>query len=653
MHPDTGQFNWLLVFFSVLVSIVSSYAAIDLVGRAGRSSAKAAGMLRLLGAIVMGMGIWSMHFIGILAMHMDAATCYNLSLLFLSVVLPVLASYGAMLLIASPKPSRKRAVSAGLLVGVAIVAMHITGMKSMRLDGRLHYSPWWNAASALIAFLIPCLAFLLPLTRRAQGMERLPVRLRAACAAMLGLATSGMHYAAMAGTTIEPYGPDGRTRVDGIDPPYLAAFVGGATLFIVATIWTVLFLDRQNALRSARFNERRYFSLFEHSPDMVVCYDPHQHRVISMNPSVLRNTGYTEADLPGTNMSELVCFPEELAAVEECFDQVVGLSAARHLEFHVFSKDRSRMLISATMFPLFVDEKQYLYLVARDITEQKRAELELIRAKEAAESADRVKSRFLATMSHEIRTPLNGIVGITELLLASSPTESQRELLLLQEKSSQALLRILNDILDFSRIESGRIDLIEERFDLRRCLRECLDLFSVNARQRGIELELKVSPGMPAALYGDQLRLRQIAINLIGNAVKFTDTGTVQVEAEVEDEGGMGQEEARPASGAEEGTSNPDGLPAFGRKRMVVRFLVSDTGIGIDPDKAHMLFLPFTQLDSAMNRRYDGAGLGLAICKNLVELMGGQIWLDTSWSKGAAIGFRLPFGADDGRNDRH
>ncbi|MDB4865766.1 MAG: domain S-box protein, partial [Cohnella sp.] len=228
---------------------------------------------------------------------------------------------------------------------------------------------------------------------------------------------------------------------------------------------------------------------------------------------------------------------------------------------------------------------------------------------------------FLAIMSHEVRTPLNGIVGINQLLMETELSDKQREMLLVQERSGQALLRVINEVLDFSKIESGSVTFSDDPFHLDGCLEQCVDAFSGTAERKGIELVYRIDERIPELLQGDPVRLSQIVLNLVGNAVKFTESGSVTLEARL--------------------TEPPDKSES---PEVVIEFIVTDTGIGIDPSRIHLLFLPFSQLlDSSKGRNYEGTGLGLAICRNLVELMGGEIWVEAGRKKGAAFGFRIPF----------
>ncbi|MDT8998150.1 ATP-binding protein [Paucibacter sp. APW11] len=259
-----------------------------------------------------------------------------------------------------------------------------------------------------------------------------------------------------------------------------------------------------------------------------------------------------------------------------------------------------------------------MQLNARDIADLKATQQALEAAREAAEAASQAKSAFLANMSHEIRTPMNGVLGLTELVLHTELNDKQRKFIELAHSSAKGLMVIINDLLDVAKIEAGRVQIDASRFSLHDCLRESLHPLLLQAHEKGIQLHAKMQPGVPQFLMGDALRLRQVIVNLVGNALKFTERGEVRLEVQRLDDGD---------------------LPATAP--VLLRFSVHDTGIGMTQEQIRLIFAPFSQADGSITRRFGGTGLGLTIVQRLVDLMGGQVQVESQPGTGSCFSFEI------------
>jgi two-component system sensor histidine kinase/response regulator len=371
------------------------------------------------------------------------------------------------------------------------------------------------------------------------------------------------------------------------------------------------FVERKRA-------EAELATLFETSLDML-CIAGVDGMFKRLNPAWEKTLGWTTAELMSRPYVEFV-HPDDRHATSAEAGSLAGGAVTVFFENRYLCKDGSVRWLSWNSTPL--PEQGLVYAVARDVTEQRRNAEELRQAREAAVAASRAKGDFLANMSHEIRTPMNAVIGMAELLLDTPLAVEQREYVLTLKDAAESLLGLINDVLDFSKIEAGRLDLVSAEFDLRETLGNTLRTLGLRAHQKGLELAGRISPEVPERVVGDGPRLRQVLVNLVGNAIKFTEQGEVVVQVETQSEDAEG---------------------------VVLGFLVADTGIGIPPDKQQLIFEAFAQADSSMTREYGGTGLGLSISAQLVELMGGRISVESEPGRGSRFRFSVRFGSAPSR----
>ena len=376
--------------------------------------------------------------------------------------------------------------------------------------------------------------------------------------------------------------------------------------------------EREQAQEALRESGELLRLLLEGAPEAIYGIDT-LGLATFCNHACLKMLGYeTASELLGENMHHLAHHTRvdgSLYPIEECqIYQAFKKGEETHVDDEIlWRRDGSSFPIEYWSRPIHRGEAIIGSVVTFvDVTERKLADEVLRKAKETAEEGSRAKSEFLANMSHEIRTPLNGVIGMTDLALETELTQEQREYLDTVKLSADSLLSVINDVLDFSKLEADKSDLDVSEFDLREGLEATLRTLALRADQKGLELLCEVGPEVPKFVIGDPNRLRQIVVNLVGNAIKFTAEGEVALKVKADET---------------EGT-NP-----------LLQFTVSDSGIGIPPEKQKLIFEPFTQADSTTTRNFGGTGLGLAISKRLVEMMGGRIWVESHPGEGSQFHF--------------
>ncbi|HUO05973.1 MAG TPA: PAS domain S-box protein [Candidatus Binataceae bacterium] len=373
--------------------------------------------------------------------------------------------------------------------------------------------------------------------------------------------------------------------------------------------------------RKLHESEATLRKIVEASPVTITVSRFADGRFIMVNNGFSQETGYSSDEVLGKTSGEVGIFGDR-AQLRAFLEQLRKDSVVNSMQMELRHKRgfTTTHLLSAVVTD--IGGEQCVVAVGRDITELKKYEAELVAAREAALAAGRAKSEFLSSMSHEIRTPMNAVLGMSELLWETELTEEQRRYVNIMKANGDALLDLINDILDLAKIESGRLNLERADFDLEELTGRLGEMMGIRAHEKGLEIAVRIAPGTPVNLVGDPLRLRQILVNLLGNAIKFTEHGQIVLTVE-----------------RDTATSAANGGGA-----VYLRFTVRDTGIGIPKDKIGLIFSSFSQADSSTTRRYGGTGLGLAIVNRLVELYGGKISVESEPGVGSTFTFTARLG---------
>ncbi len=358
--------------------------------------------------------------------------------------------------------------------------------------------------------------------------------------------------------------------------------------------------------------EQRHHALMDQLGECYVESDL-RGKITFVNKAYCNTYGVSREDRKGSDY-KMMFAPELASLFRDAYSKVYRTGETVKLDYsmtlhngrHVFNEQSISLRRDVQGNPV-----GFMVLI-RDCFERKQNELELVKARQAAETASKAKGEFLANMSHEIRTPLNGVIGMLELARETNLTSTQREFLEMAHSAANSLLTVINDILDFSKIEAGKLELEQTEFDLSEAVAQAVGITSLIALKKGLSLSSEIAPDVPRFLLGDPIRLKQVLLNLIGNAVKFTHHGQIKVRVRME--------------GMQDG-------------KALLKFSVTDSGIGIPPEKQKVIFGAFSQADASTTRKFGGTGLGLAICSRVAQFMGGTVWVESETGKGSTFHF--------------
>jgi len=635
MTALSGHYSAGLVSLSIIIAILAAGAALDLAGRvtAARGRARVAWLAG--GAIAMGLGIWSMHFTGMLAFQLPVEVTYHQSTVLLSLLAAIMASGVALFLASGRRLGAWRIAIGSVVMGAGIAGMHYIGMAAMRLPAAITWGAPLVALSIVIAVVVSAVALWLAFRfSRSDGATWSWGKVAAVL--VMGAAIPTMHYTGMFAARFSA----------SVVAPRVVGAVGVRSLgvaAIVACTLTVLLLamltsvldrrvsadreaaaERQRALvheltvasERAKESEARFRQLTDNIPEVFYVSTADLHEILYCSPAYEQMWGQSVEGLFADPRSFLnPVHPDDLGTFVGAIERVRHGDTVE-VQFRLVKSDGTIRSIVNRIVPVR-DADGVIYRlagVARDVTEQWAAREAERRAHHQLERTTAAKMAFLANMSHEIRTPMSGILGTAELLRETALTPEQHASLDVITSSGDALLGILNDILDLSKIEAGEMTLEVTPFDLPALIYSTARLLGVRAFERGLELVCNVDDPVPRRVRGDPGRLRQVLINLIGNAVKFTPRGEVVVDVR---------------------------LVRRADDRALIAFTVRDTGIGISPDQRERIFSPFGQADPSTTRKYGGTGLGLSISRRLVNLMGADISVESEPGRGSSFGFQV------------
>jgi two-component system, sensor histidine kinase and response regulator len=720
------SYNIGYVALSYIIAVMGAFIALTATQNIVQPNGRVSVINTLAAGLALGgVGVWSMHFIGMLALQMDLAVGYAVAETVTSLLAAVVATSLALYFVAR-KRSLLRILGAGILLGLGVCVMHYLGMYGIRFGGYIQWSYGVIIVSVLIACFAATAALWLAFNTRTWVA-------RGGAAAVMGAAVCAMHYTGMAAaefictTTNRTAAPGGIGVINSFQLPLLVTVSALAMAFLIsiryeqkmmfnhrvlesagpmvwidpvtarvtyanpaackhlgyaaedllgleisrynlnftATEMTVLakalkrtkapvtfetrhfrkdgairdvqvavFLtqseeqsvyvatfkditDERTAERERKRQEDVFRAMINSIPDCITYRNP-EGVYVGCNTAFAEQIGRPVAEILGRTISEIVD-ADRAKIVQQDDAEVLATLEPITREIWAPYADAGTRLLEQVRTPLRNEEGNVLGIltISRDVTKRKQEEEATRRAKDTAEEATRMKSDFLANMSHEIRTPMNAIIGLSHLALKTELTPRQRDYIDKVQTSGQHLLGLINGILDFSKVEAGKLDLESSDFALEMLLDDTAALVTEKSHAKGLALVFEVAPDVPAQLVGDSLRLGQVLLNYANNAVKFTDAGKIVISVRASERTG---------------------------KDVLLQFRVQDTGIGLTPEQMGRLFQSFSQADASTTRKFGGTGLGLAISKKLAELMGGEVGVESEYGKGSTFWFSARVG---------
>lgn len=598
------QHDWRWTLAAALTCVLGLGVSFRLLAQARSLTGQARRQGRMLGAFFGGVAVFSTHFMAMQGFEAGGEIRYGVWMTLASLAVGMTGIWLTCVLMVAYRSRAWRALAASVgLAGTS--AMHFLGIAALDLHGAVTWDPGLAAIAVVGSILLAAVA---------GSLIYGPGLLRLALTSVVGASSIVfLHFVAMSAIVLEPKAEllnSGSTVSASVMLGGILAALAGVIAIASVVMW-MAWLSRSNALAHIR-------EAIDAMPDGLAFYDADDRLV-------LWNSRYDEVNPElSSNLQAGMTFRE---IIQIGLDEGLYAEARGREEEWVAERLKARRALSSTMEQRIAGDRWLrvadrrtaaggIVTVCNDITDLKNAASALAEARDAAQAANTAKSQFLANMSHEIRTPLNGVIGLAQALAQTELCARQTEMLELIQSSGQTLQALLSDILDLARVESGRLELSEDVFDLGRAVREAAKLYESTARAKGLQFFVEITSEADRWIVGDVVRLKQVLTNLVSNAVKFTSEGFVSLTV----------------------ATGPDraGHPTL-------RFSVEDTGIGFDCETRERLFSRFEQADGAITRRFGGSGLGLAISRQLAEIMGGDLDCESETGGGSAFMLTVPF----------